>query len=453
MCNGCEDVDKQASTDKSAKNQITRPNALPNLAANTWKRVEAPRPSYAIVTTGSAATVTAFPGELVGNPSTQGEAYPAHQLTETTYLVSFHVRGPWHVLSTVASTSFVMFDACDGLPALLRALKAVGITGGASGLAADVSNFDVQADVTASKNGLLTNSRTAVFRETGGGSGWNALSGDAVSLATGKAEDLIVGNYCINISHGSDNTAGGTPVMRAIESRSITNWDGVGSSLIVQGVNSFNTLLDPVGAGSFARHGGLREITGANPIAAGTLQMRHAGYWAGLRDRKFNLCSPGDNVFQSVAGAYGPTTPSILLVAPSTNEWMIGKITLSPLTAITAVTLKVRIVVDPDNRYSSGGASVIPTGGFKSTNRGGSGTLTPTQARVNDGVAAAIVATAADNDEIEYGDFVFTDNETPLTLDFESGLIVPPSGTLMILVWNGSINGTWNVELESANVQ
>lgn len=395
------------------KEQIQRPNAI-KLTANVPAEVPVPKPAFMLITGATLPTVTAFPGTNAATPATFSETYAAIQVGAATVLLYFHAPGIWTVTSTVASTSAALFDAYDGITPILRALKAVSIIG-ASGLSPDSGLDSTFHDATLS--GLTALNTRALI------AGRNVATTGAGVLTVDRLDSIFA-----QAANGLFGMVAASAPMYPRETDSVYR-----SAVALQDVSS----------------GG---------CAPGGYAVRADAYWSARSARRFTLARKDGGLFQS-ASAFSATDPQVLCVAPATNEWMIRRIVVE-MSETNAGNTFVYVVVDPDNRYSAGGTSFIPTNGFQNTNRGVVGTLSPTNAVFDDG-ATAITASAADDDEWyselrvipQWGANGGVKNST--VFEFADGLIVPPSGTILIYVWNGTaeVDGSFGIELESANVQ
>lgn len=416
-----------------APNRINLPNAQ-------WTSVHVTHPALVIpITEGSTFYFRPKDKRAIAN----AEYYPGRG-----GYGFLHAPGTWEIYNASgASRDCVILDAYNGIGALIfGGLRIIG-TGGA----ADVRDADADADFAAALLGMVVNARNSILNI--GSSDWARWTGDTGSAAAGRALASIVAPWTLSIVAGAD-AAGAGPARIA----QVSNMDAAADVAQANfGLlnNSRMAVREVSGTGDYARVLGLDETNASGTAAAAQLQMRSAGYFACLRDRLFVMClAQGQTgVFNA---AFAATAPMFLFVAPATNEWIVKRLIVSAQGAWPTNT-RLRIVTDPDNRYDAATAptSFIPTGGFKSKNRGGSGTLTPTRAVYDDGVTA-ITATAADNDELEYGDFGdFGSSNAKLVLDEESGLIVPPSGSLLVYGWStlGTELASIFLEVESANVQ
>lgn len=524
------------TTNPNDAKHIARPNQLGPIAASTWERIPIHFPSIIVITTASAATVIAVPDRPNTDSIAQAEVYQAIPIdgTATTFRYMFYLpaTGGWQIRSDVDITSAVIKDAHDGILPILNKLSAVGISGGVSGLTADVRDDDAEADNAKALRGLLVNARIAYrdlstndfVRAMGtagsntGGAGtvndWTiqrlfvdallrahdsdlantsaAVGVEAkagVSTLATTVERLVVDSVLRGLNSAgnafnvikADTAAAAAQdetqpwlrvqaMLRAIDgsagsgSRSVgveaRSTSGSGGS-VTTGLNHLHTLaygygFDPINS-ALSPIEALREISTAGGAGLGTYMMRESGYWGGLRDRRFTITrAPGAVVVGQAT--YAATDPSVLLVLPATNEGILRRVWARLAEDSTAV-VKATLVLDPDNRYSSGGTSFIPTGNFKSSNRGGSGTVAPTRAVYNDGITA-IVATAEDNDEYYFGDKTFlcrAVNVAPAgaEVSWEIGdhALQPPSGSLLLTVFGEAIDFTFGMEFESANVQ
>lgn len=425
--------------------KLPRTDALvdPNrhqLVNGAWKGIDIKHPSVIIpVTEGS--TFYAVPGNRkTAVSASQAEYYPSRG----GYLF-LHAPGPWYIYNDSGSDqSVIILDAYNAIGLLFYAgIRIVG-----SGGTADVRNADADADFGKTLLGLLTNSRTAFYSASSAdwlrwqGSIWSSAEGGSAATDVPRVAALLTGR---------DLVGGGNGVLRLIEAR--PDFEAISDSALNKLLVAAS-LQARIATGSYSRRVTALEETSSGGAGIGDYQVRESGYWGGLRSRRYTLCLPATVIAQT-GSSFSATAPVILFVNPSTNEVMIRKVRVHWIDAITVATTRVRFLVDPDNRYSSGGVSGIPTGGFKSTNRDSTaGTaFTPTQWRYNDGITA-IVATAADDDEYFYGDLAAEDTEPESVWEPKDDVIVPPSGTFAMYGWDGGgTDFTITVEIEVANVQ
>lgn len=327
------------------------------------------------------------------------------------------------------------------------------LTGGGNGIFAplEVRNADADGDFVSTLLGALVNSRLSAL----GAADYVRLRADTAAVAA--VDERLMHLKVQSLLRGIDSSAAAGSRSLGVEARALDNFDNISMATPVGILSSSVQFIRDAVGGNQRYVGGLKETT-STPAAAASLQMRKSGYWGGFRDRRFNITRSATGVAVSTSG-FTDTDPSVLLVAPATNEWIVRRVWVR-LAENTTALVRAAWVADPDNRYFSGGTSFTPSGGFRSTNRGGAGTLTPTQARYYDG-ATAIVATAADNDEYHSGDKMFLATSgtvcpagAEVSWEPEDDILIPPSGSFVLYVWGESaIDFTFGIEIESANVQ
>lgn len=433
-------LESQAGRDLVA---MMMPNPM-TLPAQAWHKVTVKHPALIVPVGTQAATIYASPGK-------PGDATSATTLAQTTHNIPRGAILPypgewWLYYNTAATLAITVLDGFSDV----QLLQFLGTFIGGSGGIADVTDLTNDSKTVKASQGLVVNARALALRNAT--NEYARTSSDTPTGAEGVVASAVIGEYAQSVTMGRDTS--GTAAVRNVEARTASNLDGTSvASLNALLVSSVPYLRDTVG-GTHRQHAGLLEIAGATAIASGTLQLRQSGYWGGLRSRRYTLCLPATVTAQS-GSSFSATAPVLLFVNPSTNEVILRKLRIQWYDAITIATTRVRFVTDPDNRYSSGGVSGIPTGGFKSTNRDGTaGTaFTPTQWRYNDGITA-IVATAADDDEYHYGDITALDTESESVWEPKDDIIIPPSGSLLGYVWDGGgTDFSVQAEIEVANVQ
>jgi hypothetical protein len=200
-----------------------------------------------------------------------------------------------------------------------------------------------------------------------------------------------------------------------------------------------------VAAGGFMPVGGDRETSGGfNAVVVS--EQRANGYFSSIRARRFVATTEGATV--TASNGFTATAPRFTLEAGATNELIVRSIDVCVLAAGTT-NMQVRVVIDPDARYSSGGTS--GTVGAR-TNMNVGSAATGSYTFHYGGITAT--ATDADEREIYYGTITNAVGGR-LTIPFDDGLIIGASGTLLVYVIDAGATGTAsiNMVLEDANVQ
>lgn len=443
MTVACCDPTQLPQASLGAKRQLMLPNPITIPARSTTFCVEISHP--AVVKPNSAPSAT-----LYASPSRPISSTNLTDYYSSSGALFLNAPGKWFIYyDTTTVLEAVVLDAhSDGAMLALGAAQ-VAIAGGTSGLTADVGNTDADADFVTTNNALSVRANTAIFDADSGL--WHRTPAATVANRTGDLASVVRGQDVLAQTFGRDTS--GTAVVAAVEARSVANMGNAATSLIGLMGNSVGHIID-TSAGNLKTVAGLPEISAQNTAAAAAVQMREAGYLGGLKSRRFTLVLPANTIAQT-GSSFSATAPVILWTNAASNEGIVRKVRVQWYDAITVATTRVRFCVDPDNRYSSGGVSAIPTGGFKSTNRDSSAgaAYTPTQFRYNDGITA-IVATAADDDEYFYGDLTALDGESESVWEPKDDTIVPASGTLMMYGWDGGgTDFTIMIEVEIANVQ
>lgn len=267
------------------------------------------------------------------------------------------------------------------------------------------------------------------------GTNWNDLVSDEQAVAA-RVRAAIVGR---------DGSQAANSRNQPVEARATTpGAASVAASLVGLLANSRSMVFSS--GNDWRLLSGVDNPSNSSLIAALSVDMRKSGYEASLRGRRFVVTSEGGAI--TVSNGFTATAPRMTIEAGATNELIIRKIKLACLLAGTT-NLQYRIVLDPDARYSSGGTSV--TLGARTNMNGGSSATAGFTAHYG-GITAT--ATDADEREIDYGTIVnVTGNQ--VVLEYEDGLIVPASGTLLIYLMDAGGVGTIAayVELEEANIQ
>lgn len=335
---------------------------------------------------------------------------------------------------------FMKYELGDNPDLLAQFIAAGGnLPIGGSGGAADTANADTNADFTKTLIGLLSNARIAAFKASGGGD-WVTVSTEAPSVMTGEGhatQNWIRAAAALFGRDTSDNS------MRSIEAR--------GSSAN-QSASVYRLLVDTclraaeINVGGYDPLSALREITGVAGSALAVLEQRDRGYWPSRQGRRFVATSEGTAI--TVSNGFTATAPRMTIEAGATNELILHRIEAYVLVAGTT-NLQIRVVIDPDARYSSGGTA--GTVGARTNKNGGSSNAGSYTFHYG-GITAT--ATDADEREIHYGTIVnVTGNK--VTIDFEDDCIIPASGTALIYLMDAGAVGTvaLNVTLEDANIQ
>lgn len=432
------------TTDPASPKHIAKPNAFP-LPADQWTKVEIGLPSVVLITTASAATINAIPDKVAGDPVTQGEVYAALKLSDTSYLFYFHAPGNWRIRTNVAASSARIIDTYDGILPILMLLRAVGIAGTAG--VADVVSGVNDAQASWPRLGLLTNNRNYAWGSAL--NDWIRVWGDAPSTVSGITWSAMNAFYANAIMAARVGTGTTLDVLSASAYSTSPTFAGR-MMLNIMAVPYFQHM---VSAGNSPASGVRDVVTDTGNVFPLSVPARESGYLGALKSRRY-VITPKPNLSFKATSAFALTDPSVLLVPPATDEWILRRVILHPIDTVTAATIHVALCIDPDNRYSSGGTSFIPTNGFRDTNRGAAAAgLTPTQARYYDG-ATAIVASAADNDEMYYGERCFTDDEAPVIFDLDDEGIAGPAGSVLLYVWgDSSFDYVPEFRFENANIQ
>jgi len=308
----------------------------------------------------------------------------------------------------------------------------------AGSLPVDTANADADADFAKALVGMLVNARMSAFRVNT--SDWGRISTDLVSIITSEAHNTNLWARVSSALFGrdtSDNT------MRAIEARGSSNSEATSVYRLL--TSSLTRGFDPLAA-VFDAVQSLREVSGTAGGALAMLDQRASGYWSCRQGRRFMVTSEGTAI--TVSNGFTATTPRMTIEAGATNEALVRRAEFTCLVAGTT-NLQVRIVLDPDSRYSSGGTAV--TLGARTNLNGASANNASFTAHYG---AITATATDADEREIYYGTIVNATGNR-LVLEWEDGLIIPASGTLLIYLMDAGAAGTIaaNVTLEDVNVQ
>jgi hypothetical protein len=426
---------------------------IPQASPNVFSELQGTIWSYDTGgSTGILYSLDASPGTLTYSPDQiQGPADTNPKAAKSSNAIALLTYpGIWYFFAAVVGSSAAKENYCflpcppEAMKLLLELQgKVVGVGdvnvthwGGTAVTAA--SNFDSDADVTKTKVGPTINSRLAAYST--GDADWVKLSTYSPSGITGEGHGAQYWARVASALFGRDT---GDSTMRAIEAR---------GALTAQARTLYRLLTDSIARyydviqDTYIGQAGLEETSGLGAGFPAAMVARESQYFSSRRGRRFAVTSEGTAI--TVSNGFTATAPRMTIEAGATSELIIRKITLSVLVAGTT-NLQVRIVLDPDARYSSGGTAV--TLGARTNLNGGNSTAADFTAHYG-----AITATATDADEREvfYGTIVnVTGNER--IIEWEDGLIVPASGTLLIYLMDAGAAGTIaaNVNLEEANVQ
>lgn len=196
----------------------------------------------------------------------------------------------------------------------------------------------------------------------------------------------------------------------------------------------------------------IEENASLTQAFSGVVEGRGGQFLKSLRGRAFRVGS--DRALVQGIAAFVATTPDVLIVPAATNEWVLKKLRVWTLTQTG--TVRVRVVYDPDNRFSAGGTTRTPV----NRNLGSAATDTPTRCLDGGPVGAAtpITATAEDADERGGpGDKFITAAFGEAVFERDDGDIVSPAGSTLLYVNDnaGAVAPTfgWEAEYELADVQ
>lgn len=315
-------------------------------------------------------------------------------------------------------------------------------TGAAVLRAVEARNADATADYASALIGLLTNARCGFFSLSTGD--WLRWTGDnVVNLTAGIASATWAGPFVLSATAGQDTT--GAAVLRPVEARNADTDADFAAALIGLTTNSRLAAYDSGPLSDFTRTNLTRETSANTSGFLAVAQGREKAYIKSVRER-LDRVGQGRNVTVTGVAAYAATSPSIIIVPAATNELIIRAIRVQTVTQTG--TVRVDVVIDPDNRYSSGGTSRT----VYNPNLGSVAADAPTQAR--DG---AIVATAEDGDERDMGSGIIASAGGQVVFEENDGMLLAPAGSILIYVNDvaGSVAPTfvWEIEYEAANVQ
>ncbi len=353
-------------------------------------------------------------------------------------LSAFNVGGDYVRLNggTPAGTTGAGSSARTGLHTIASTFGTD--TGDNSIRAIEARAADANGDFAKTLYGLNVNSRLALFDTNQ--ADWTMGNAAAASLVTGEAHNAWPAMRTASFLFGRE-TSGNT--MRVIEAR---------AAVAEQSPGLYRLLTDAamrvydVDAGMHQVVSGLEEFVNSDVAFEGSLSGRESGFWASRKGRRFVATSEGTAI--TVSNGFGATAPRFTLEAGATSELIVRRIRLSCLLAGTT-NLQWRAVLDPDARYSSGGTA--GTVGARTNTNGGSGSTGGYTFHYG-GITAT--ATDADEREIAHGTIVnVTGNER--LIEFQDGLIVGASGTLLLYLYDAGAVGTITVdiEFEECNVQ
>ena len=439
----CCDAKQLPPTNPYDPKGMMAPNPI-TLPARAWFRYSVRHPAAVIPVGAQSATIYA-------SPFKPGDATSSTTLAKSAYALSsgavLFAPGEWWLYYDAATVlEAVVLDAYSQ-PAM-AALAGVKITGVA------IQNADAPGDAAAALLGFLTNSRHFMHRY--GTGDWAWVEADTISIAEGIDGAGIV--MPINPMYARE--VGATTIRAPRAGEGIVG-DFISTAYGVV-TNSRLGAVDKTTA-EYARLAAIGEGTGIDAIL-GMMQVRESGYWESRLGRRFIIThyTPDATAVASNGYTATGTAPQVLLVNDAGGTDIIIRKIWAELVGDTNADVFAAVRLDPDSIYTSDGASFIPTNGFRPTNVGSAVTWTPTQARYNDGVAAAIVAAAADNDERWLGTkgfreataaFIPSGTRVEWTLNDEG--ILEPSDSLALYVWGVGVTPTfrWGFEVAQLAVQ
>ncbi len=285
----------------------------------------------------------------------------------------------------------------------------------------------------------LVNTRPSLY--SAGAADWVIHKGEAASASAGRLASDWVGAYQLASLHGRDTGDGS---MRPIEARGSAL--AVATNLYRLLVDAQPRLYDWASTNLHTQMGG-RDSAADNFDHAIVQQGRESGYHSSIRGRRFLIS--GEGVAQALTSGFTATIPQVIVVPGAALDFVVRKITASMSIVAGTPPALMRVVLDTANRYSSGGTSRTPF------NMNGGSAAAAAFTQVKDG-AAAITATAAGGGTREMGTQVLkTLVGEPYVREYEDGLIVPSSGSLLLYFYAGDTAGRvhWEIEGEEVNVQ
>jgi hypothetical protein len=289
----------------------------------------------------------------------------------------------------------------------------------------EARDADANADMAAALIGLLTNSRLAVFDR--GSAIWAFLAGDLGSAISGISPTLTRGAYVNATLVGHDNT--GAVVMRVPEARNYDTSNDVAAALIGLLVNSRTSIPDS-GSLAWFLSSGSRETPTGETAFAGFVEGRESGYHSSNRGRRFIATSQTAGATLTAQTAFVATTPTLMLrqAAGATETEVVRSISITSFAA-TPAGIRVVVMLDPDDRFSAGGTTVVP----QNPNEGSAAASGITSFLENP------TATAADADErIIYNEGFAGGIGAKLVLEFKDELILSGVGTILVYVFDSA---------------
>ena len=288
-------------------------------------------------------------------------------------------------------------------------------------------NFNANSDVAATLNGLVTNSRLAVFDDSM--TDW--VTWLAHNMTTGFDDAAVVPAVRAHLS-GRDTSAGAGVEMIAIESRNADANADFAASLIGLTTNSRLAVSSPDDYGGANDYLILEGFIDNSTTIAGlvTADLRESGYLSSRAGRRFIATSQTAGAELTAQATFVATTPTLMLRQSSgaTETEVVRSVQINSQAATPSV-IKVVVMLDPDDRFSAGGTSVTP----QNPNEGSSAASGITSFLEN------ATATAADADEriVWNGSFVGGDGAM-LTLNFKDELMLSGVGTLLVYVFDAA---------------
>jgi hypothetical protein len=241
---------------------------------------------------------------------------------------------------------------------------------------------------------------------------------------------------------GIDSSAAPNSQVVPLEARNFDVKADVASTLIGALVNSRPSAF--VNGDNWRILTGIADPEDTNRAWQADIPARESGYISSASGRRFIATGQTAGAELTAQAGFVATTPTLMLrqASGATETEVVRSIEINSQAA-SPTTIKVVIMLDPDDRFSAGGTSVTP----QNPNEGSAAVSGITSFLENP------TATAADADEriIYNGSFVGGDGAA-LFLEFKDELILVGQGTLLVYVFDAAGAAaptiTYNVEWE-----
>ncbi|MGH9317723.1 MAG: hypothetical protein ACRD1P_11540 [Thermoanaerobaculia bacterium] len=171
-----------------------------------------------------------------------------------------------------------------------------------------------------------------------------------------------------------------------------------------------------------------QPLLASGQSALAILEARESGFLSSIRGRRFIATPQTAGATLTAQAAFVATTPTLMLrqAAGATETEVIRSLSLTSFAA-TPAAIRVVVMLDPDDRFSAGGTTIVP----QNPNEGSAAASGITSFLENP------TATAADADErIIYNGGFPGGIGASLTLGFRDALILVGVGTLLVYIFD-----------------